>query len=41
MPTLQKVRRMVLVAMGVLLCTGYLTVLNAYAMALTLAWLWR
>ena len=41
MPTLQKARGMVLVAMGVRLCTGYLTVLHAYAIALTPAWLWR
>ena len=41
MPTLQKLGGMVLVAMGVLLFTGYLTVLNAYAMALTPEWLWR
>jgi hypothetical protein len=40
-PTLQKLGGMVLVAMGVLLFTGYLTVLNAYAMALTPEWLWR
>lgn len=43
MPTLQKVGGMVLVVMGVLLFTSYLTALNAYAyaMALTPAWLWR
>jgi hypothetical protein len=27
--------------MGVLLFTGYLTLLNAYAMSLTPQWLWR
>jgi hypothetical protein len=27
--------------MGVLLCTGYLTVLHTYALALTPPWLWR
>jgi hypothetical protein len=41
MPTLQQVGGMVLVAMGVLLFTGYLTALNAYAIALTPEWLWR
>jgi len=40
MPTLQKVGGVVLVAMGVLLFTGYLTVLNTYAIALTPQWLW-
>jgi len=32
---------MVLVAMGTLLSTGYPTVLNASAIALTPEWLWR
>lgn len=40
MPTLQKVGGVVLVAMGMLLCTGYLTVLNTYAISLTPQWLW-
>jgi cytochrome c-type biogenesis protein len=40
MPTLQKAGGVVLVAMGVLLFTGYLTVLNTYAMSLTPQWLW-
>jgi cytochrome c-type biogenesis protein len=40
MPTLQKVGGVVLVAMGMLLFTGYLTVLNTYAIALTPQWLW-
>jgi cytochrome c-type biogenesis protein len=41
LPTLQKVGGMVIVAMGVLLFTGYLTVLNTYALSLTPQWLWR
>lgn len=40
MPTLQKAGGVVLVALGVLLFTGYLTVLNTYAMSLTPQWLW-
>ena len=41
LPLVQKVGGMVLVAMGVLLFTGYLTVLNSYAISLTPQWLWR
>jgi cytochrome c-type biogenesis protein len=41
LPTLQKVGGVVLIIMGVLLFTGYLTLLNAYAMSLTPQWLWR
>jgi len=40
MPALQKVGGVILVAMGVLLFTDYLTVLNTYAIALTPQWLW-
>lgn len=39
--TLQRVGGLVLVGMGVLLFTGYLTVLNSYAISLTPQWLWR
>jgi cytochrome c-type biogenesis protein len=41
LPTLQKVGGLVLVGMGVLLFTGYLTVLNSYAISITPQWLWR
>ncbi len=41
LPTVQKVGGAILVAMGVLLFTGYLTVLNAYAISITPAWMWR
>jgi cytochrome c-type biogenesis protein len=41
MPTLQKAGGVVLVARGVLLFTGYLTVLNTYAISLAPEWLWR
>jgi cytochrome c-type biogenesis protein len=41
LPMVQKVGGLVLIAMGVLLFTGYLTVLNSYAISLTPQWLWR
>jgi cytochrome c-type biogenesis protein len=41
LPALQKVGGVVLIAMGVLLFTGYLTLLNSYAISLTPQWLWR
>jgi cytochrome c-type biogenesis protein len=41
LPVLQKAGGVVLIAMGILLFTGYLTLLNAYAISLTPQWLWR
>jgi cytochrome c-type biogenesis protein len=41
LPLVQKVGGLVLVVMGVLLFTGYLTVLNSYAISITPQWLWR
>ena len=41
LPALQKAGGLVLVAMGILLFTGYLTLLNSYAISLTPQWLWR
>jgi cytochrome c-type biogenesis protein len=41
LPMVQKVGGLILVAMGVLLFTGYLTVLNSYAISITPQWLWR
>jgi cytochrome c-type biogenesis protein len=41
LPLVQKVGGLILVAMGVLLFTGYLTVLNSYAISITPQWLWR
>jgi cytochrome c-type biogenesis protein len=41
LPTVQKLGGLVLVVMGVLLFTGYLTVLNSYAISITPRWLWR
>lgn len=40
MPALQQVGGVILVVMGMLLFTGYLTVLNTYAISLTPQWLW-
>jgi cytochrome c-type biogenesis protein len=41
LPALQKIGGVVLMAMGVLLFTGYLTLLNSYAISITPQWLWR
>jgi cytochrome c-type biogenesis protein len=41
LPVIQKAGGVVLVAMGILLFTGYLTLLNSYAISLTPQWLWR
>ena len=41
LPALQKIGGVVLIIMGVLLFTGYLTLLNSYAISLTPQWLWR
>lgn len=41
LPMLQRLGGLVLVAMGVLLFTDYLTVLNAYAISMTPEWMWR
>ena len=41
LPVLQKAGGVVLIVMGILLFTGYLTLLNSYAISLTPQWLWR
>jgi cytochrome c-type biogenesis protein len=41
LPVLQKAGGVVLIVMGGLLFTGYLTLLNSYAISLTPQWLWR
>lgn len=41
LPVLQKAGGIVLIVMGILLFTGYLTLLNSYAISLTPQWLWR
>ena len=41
MPAIQRAGGIVLVGMGILLMTGYFTLLNRYAISLTPEWLWK